>query len=196
MLDGLTEEREQGITIDVAYRYFTTEARSFIVADTPVHEEYTRNMAVGASNAALAVILIDIRKGVLLQTRRHAKICSIMGIRHFVFAVNKMDLVNYDEEAFSRVSDEIKSLQRELNLQNVKIIPVSATEGDNVASRSEKMKWYDGETLLSYLRMLMSMIRARKKAFIFLFREFADLTIRSGDFRAKSKAEKFSLIMK
>lgn len=151
LLDGLTEEREQGITIDVAYRYFTTDRRSFIVADTPGHEEYTRNMAVGASNAELAVILIDVRKGVLLQTRRHARICSIMGIRHFVFAVNKMDLVDYDRNVFSYIAEEIANLQRELNLQDVKIIPVSATEGDNVASLSQKMKWYNGETLLSYL---------------------------------------------
>lgn len=151
LLDGLTEEREQGITIDVAYRYFTTDKRSFIVADTPGHEEYTRNMAVGASNAELAVILIDVRKGVLLQTRRHARICAIMGIRHFVFAVNKMDLVDYDRNVFSYIAEEIANLQRELNLQNVKIIPVSATEGDNVASLSQKMKWYNGETLLSYL---------------------------------------------
>lgn len=151
LLDGLTEEREQGITIDVAYRYFTTDKRSFIVADTPGHEEYTRNMAVSASNAELAIILIDVRKGVLLQTRRHARICSIMGIHHFVFAVNKMDLVNYDMAIFARIEREIANLQRELNLQNVKIIPVSATEGDNVASLSSKMKWYHGETLLSYL---------------------------------------------
>ncbi len=147
LLDGLTEEREQGITIDVAYRYFSTNKRSFIVADTPGHEEYTRNMAVGASNAELAVILIDAGQGVLIQTRRHVRICSIMGISHFVFAVNKMDLVNYDEKIFNKIADKI----RELNLQNVKIIPVSATEGDNVTKLSPNMKWYKGETLLSYL---------------------------------------------
>lgn len=151
LLDGLTEEREQGITIDVAYRYFTTDVRSFIVADTPGHEEYTRNMAVGASNADLAVILIDAQQGVLLQTKRHARICEIMGIRHFVFAVNKMDLVNYEEEIFNDVLEEINKLQKELNLQNIKVIPVSATEGDNVADISENMKWYKGETLLSHL---------------------------------------------
>ena len=147
LLDGLTEEREQGITIDVAYRYFTTDVRSFIVADTPGHEEYTRNMAVGASNAELAVILIDAQQGVLLQTRRHARICSIMGINHFVFAVNKMDLVKYDEKVFNRIAGEI----RELLLPNVKIIPVSATEGDNISELSDNMRWYKGETLLAYL---------------------------------------------
>lgn len=151
LLDGLTEEREQGITIDVAYRYFTTDMRSFIVADTPGHEEYTRNMAVGASNADLAVILIDASKGVLLQTRRHARICSIMGIRHFVFAVNKMDLVSYSENIFADVCEEIRELQEELSLQNVKVIPVSATEGDNVAEFGANMNWYHEETLLAYL---------------------------------------------
>ena len=114
LLDGLMAEREQGITIDVAYRYFTTEKRSFIVADTPGHEEYTRNMAVGASFADLAVILIDASQGVLVQTRRHARICALMGIRHFVFAVNKMDLVKYDQETFRKIEEQIKELQEEL----------------------------------------------------------------------------------
>jgi small GTP-binding protein len=113
LLDGLMAEREQGITIDVAYRYFTTEKRSFIVADTPGHEEYTRNMAVGASFADLAVILIDASQGVLVQTRRHARICALMGIRHFVFAVNKMDLVKYDQETFRKIEEQIKELQEE-----------------------------------------------------------------------------------
>ncbi len=112
-------EREQGITIDVAYRYFTTDKRSFIVADTPGHEEYTRNMAVGASFADLAVILIDAKQGVLVQTRRHARICALMGIRYFVFAVNKMDLVDYDEKRFDEIVDQIMNLQRSLNLANV-----------------------------------------------------------------------------
>ena len=151
LLDGLTEEREQGITIDVAYRYFTTDVRSFIVADTPGHEEYTRNMAVGASFADLAVILVDAAKGVLMQTRRHARICSVMGIRYFVFAVNKMDLVNYDKVTFYKIESEIEKLAQELNLQNIKVIPVSATEGDNVAHVTDTMKWYTGESLLSYL---------------------------------------------
>lgn len=151
LLDGLTEEREQGITIDVAYRYFTTDRRSFIVADTPGHEEYTRNMAVGASFAELAVILVDAEQGVLVQTRRHARICALMGIRHFVFAVNKMDLVDYREARFQEISAQINELSKELHLPSVTIIPVSATEGDNVTVRSEKMSWYTGDVLLDFL---------------------------------------------
>jgi sulfate adenylyltransferase subunit 1 len=151
LLDGLMAEREQGITIDVAYRYFTTDNRSFIVADTPGHEEYTRNMAVGASFADLAVILVDASQGVLVQTRRHARICNLMGIRYFVFAVNKMDLVDYSEERFNEILKQIEELKNELSLENVKIIPLSATEGDNVTVKSENIPWYDGETLLQYL---------------------------------------------
>lgn len=151
LLDGLMAEREQGITIDVAYRYFTTDHRSFIVADTPGHEEYTRNMAVGASFADLAIILVDAKQGVLVQTRRHARICSLMGIRYFVFAVNKMDLVGYDEKRFNEIKAQIDELSGELGLPNVKIIPVSATEGDNVTKKTENIKWYDGEALLTYL---------------------------------------------
>ncbi len=151
LLDGLMAEREQGITIDVAYRYFTTENRSFIVADAPGHEEYTRNMAVGASFAQLAVILVDARRGVLVQTRRHCRICRLMGINHFVFAVNKMDLVGYGEERFSDISKDIDGLSSSLGLKDVKIIPVSATEGDNVTKKSDNMKWWPGEPLLAYL---------------------------------------------
>ena len=151
LLDGLMAEREQGITIDVAYRYFTTDKRSFIVADTPGHEEYTRNMAVGASFADLAVILIDAKQGVLVQTRRHARICALMGIRYFVFAVNKMDLVGYDEKRFDEITKQIVELTKELGLANVRIIPVSATEGDNVTTKSENIPWYKGPALLPYL---------------------------------------------
>ena len=151
LLDGLMAEREQGITIDVAYRYFTTDNRSFIVADTPGHEEYTRNMAVGASFADLAVILIDASQGVLVQTRRHARICKLMGIRYFVFAVNKMDLVKYDKNAYDKIVGQIEELKNELSLENVKIIPLSATEGDNVTVKSENITWYDGKPLLEYL---------------------------------------------
>lgn len=151
LLDGLMAEREQGITIDVAYRYFTTEKRSFIVADTPGHEEYTRNMAVGASFADLSIILIDAKQGVLVQTRRHARICALMGIKYFVFAVNKMDLVNYDEKRFNEIKAQVDELAKELNLANVKLIPVSATEGDNITTKSENTPWYKGEALLTYL---------------------------------------------
>jgi sulfate adenylyltransferase subunit 1 len=151
LLDGLTEEREQGITIDVAYRYFTTDARSFIVADTPGHEEYTRNMAVGASFADLAVILTDASQGVLIQTKRHARICALMGIKYFVFAVNKMDLVDYDQARFDAIAKDIQALAGELGLEHVVIIPVSATEGDNVTKKSANMPWYTGPTILGEL---------------------------------------------
>lgn len=151
LLDGLMAEREQGITIDVAYRYFTTDNRSFIVADTPGHEEYTRNMAVGASFADLAVILIDASQGVLVQTRRHARICKLMGIRHFVFAVNKMDLVKYSKSRFDEIVKQIEELKNELLLEDIYIIPLSATEGDNVTVKSENIPWYNGVPLLQYL---------------------------------------------
>lgn len=151
LLDGLMAEREQGITIDVAYRYFTTDNRSFIVADTPGHEEYTRNMAVGASFADLAVILIDASQGVLVQTRRHARICKLMGIRHFVFAVNKMDLVKYSKLRFDEIVKQIEELKNELLLDDIYIIPLSATEGDNVTVKSENIPWYNGVPLLQYL---------------------------------------------
>ncbi len=151
LLDGLMAEREQGITIDVAYRFFTTDSRSFIVADTPGHEEYTRNMAVGASFADLAVILLDARQGILVQTRRHARICALMGIRYYCFAVNKMDLVSWKQETFSRIENDLKKLAAELGLEHIIVIPVSATEGDNVTLPSANMTWYQGPTILSYL---------------------------------------------
>lgn len=151
LLDGLMAEREQGITIDVAYRYFTTDNRSFIVADTPGHEEYTRNMAVGASFADLSIILIDAKQGVLVQTKRHARICELMGIKHFVFAINKMDLVGYSKERFIEIEKEVLKLQEELSLENIVTIPLCATEGDNVTSKSENTPWYNGMHLLEYL---------------------------------------------
>lgn len=147
-------EREQGITIDVAYRYFTTERRSFIVADTPGHEEYTRNMAVGASFADLAVILVDASQGVLTQTRRHTRICSLMGIKHFVFAVNKMDLIDFEQEKFQKIQKDIKVLLAEFEYSTAQMIPVSATEGDNITKRSVHMPWYTGKTLLDYLETI------------------------------------------
>lgn len=151
LLDGLMAEREQGITIDVAYRYFTTEKRSFIVADTPGHEEYTRNMAVGASFADVAVILIDATQGMLIQTRRHIRICSLMGIKHFVFAINKMDLVHYDKSTFDKIARDIKKFVSEFDVLSIRMIPVSATEGDNITHTSFAMPWYHNETLLEYL---------------------------------------------
>ena len=154
LLDGLMAEREQGITIDVAYRYFTTDRRSFIVADTPGHEEYTRNMAVGASFADLSVILVDASQGVLVQTRRHARICKLMGIRYFVFAVNKMDLVGYSKERFEEILKQINELAAELSLHSVYVIPLSATEGDNVTVKSKNIAWYQGKALLDYLETI------------------------------------------
>ena len=154
LLDGLMAEREQGITIDVAYRYFTTERRSFIVADTPGHEEYTRNMAVGASFANLAVILVDASQGVLTQTRRHTRICSLMGIKHFVFAINKMDLIDYQQDKFKKIQKDIKVLLAEFDYSTAQMIPVSATEGDNITKRSNHMPWYKGKTLLDYLETI------------------------------------------
>lgn len=151
LLDGLMAEHEQGITIDVAYRYFTTDKRSFIVADTPGHEEYTRNMAVGASFADLAVILVDASKGVLVQTRRHARISHLMGIKNFVFAVNKMDIIDYDENKFNQIEEQINELVAQIGLENTAIIPLSATEGDNVTHISADMPWYKGKALLDFL---------------------------------------------
>lgn len=165
LLDGLMAEREQGITIDVAYRYFTTDNRSFIVADTPGHEEYTRNMAVGASFADLAVILVDASQGVLVQTRRHARICRLMGIRHFVFAVNKMDLVAYSEEVFKRIQGQIAELAQTHSLDNIQIIPLSATEGDNVTTKSKNIPWYDGPALLEYLETVDTANTAQEQGF-------------------------------
>jgi bifunctional enzyme CysN/CysC len=154
LLDGLMAEREQGITIDVAYRYFSTQNRSFIVADTPGHEEYTRNMAVGASFADLAVILVDASQGVLVQTKRHTRICALMGIKHFVFAVNKMDLVDYAKDTFDQIKRDIRLMTAEYDLDSLHMIPVSATEGDNITNPSVNMSWYKDGTLLSYLEQI------------------------------------------
>jgi bifunctional enzyme CysN/CysC len=151
LVDGLEAEREQGITIDVAYRFFATDKRKFIVADTPGHEQYTRNMATGASNSELAVILIDARKGVLTQTRRHAYIASLLGIRHVVLAVNKIDLVEFSQDVFNRIVEEFTEFSRQLNFASLVSIPLSARYGDNVITRSANMPWYAGPPLLEYL---------------------------------------------
>ncbi len=151
LLDGLMAEREQGITIDVAYRYFTTESRSFIVADCPGHEQYTRNMAVGASFADLAVILVDASKGVLLQTKRHARICALMGVKHFVLAINKIDLVGYNKDIYEDIKKEFKELCANFDIETIQVIPVSAKQGDNIVDKSLNMTWYDGLALLPYL---------------------------------------------
>jgi bifunctional enzyme CysN/CysC len=151
LVDGLAAEREQGITIDVAYRFFTTDKRKFIVADTPGHEQYTRNMVTGASTADLAVILIDARKGVLTQTRRHSYLVALLGIRHIVLAINKMDLVGYSQDVFERIEREYREFARQIKLDAITCIPVSAVAGDNVTARSARMPWYLGPPLLSYL---------------------------------------------
>lgn len=155
LLDGLVAEREQGITIDVAYRYFSTQTRHFIVADTPGHEEYTRNMAVGASFSDLAILLVDMTKGVSLQTKRHLRICELMGIQHYVFALNKMDLVNYSHERFGMVRHELlRLLQQFPSIQHYHFIPLSGKKGDNILESSEKMSWYQGKALLPYLETI------------------------------------------
>ncbi len=154
LVDGLQSEREQGITIDVAYRYFSTEKRKFIIADTPGHEQYTRNMATGASTADLAIILIDARRGVLTQTRRHSFIVTLLGIRHVVVAINKMDLVNYDEAVYESIKTEYGKLAAELGVEDVHFIPLSALAGENVVSRSEALGWYHGPALLDLLESI------------------------------------------
>lgn len=166
LLDGLMAEREQGITIDVAYRYFTTSKRSFIVADTPGHEEYTRNMAVGASFADAAVILLDATKGVLVQTKRHTRICSLMGIRDFIFIVNKMDLADYKEDGFLTIKQELEEFIRNFPYNSMMVIPVSATIGDNITAPSTKMKWFQGPALLSYLEELELDSENEKEEFV------------------------------
>jgi len=151
LVDGLAAEREQGITIDVAYRYFATDKRKFIVADTPGHEQYTRNMATGASTAELAVLLIDARKGVLSQTRRHAVIVSMLGVRHVALAINKMDLVGYDEATFRRIDAEFRDFARHLRFISIEAIPLVAKDGDNLVHQSAHMPWREGPSLLAYL---------------------------------------------
>jgi bifunctional enzyme CysN/CysC len=195
LVDGLEAEREQGITIDVAYRFFSTPRRSFIVADTPGHEQYTRNMATGASNSEAAVILIDARKGVLTQTRRHSYICSLLGIRHVAVAINKIDLVDHSAQAFHHIVGDYFGFAKSLGFASITPIPVSARYGDNVTGRSEKLRWFDGPTLLEYLEDLDAEAGLADKAFRFPvqwvnrpnldFRGFAGTvasgTIRSGE---------------
>ena len=151
LVDGLKSEREQGITIDVAYRFFTTENRKFIIADTPGHEQYTRNMVTGASTADVAIILIDARKGILTQTRRHSFIVSLLGIEHVVVAINKMDLVDFSENTYNEIQKAYSELATELGIKNTYYIPLSALDGDNVVDKSTKTPWYDGKPLLSLL---------------------------------------------
>src|SRR5262245_48341189 len=160
LLDGLDAEREQGITIDVAYRYFATARRAFIVADTPGHQQYTRNMATGASNAELAVLLVDARKGLVEQTRRHAAIVSLLGIRHIVLAVNKIDLVDFSEAAFREIEAAFAAFAAPLNFHSAVAVPISARLGDKVASRSRRMAWYTGPSLLAHLETVETDLEA------------------------------------
>ena len=165
LMDGLQAEREQGITIDVAYRYFSTDKRKFIVADTPGHEQYTRNMATGASNADVAVILVDGRKGILTQTRRHSYIVSLVGIRNVIVAINKMDLVDYSQEKYNEIEASYREFAKELGFDSISCIPISALEGDNIINKSENTDWYTGPTLMSYLETIQVASDLREKAF-------------------------------
>lgn len=151
LLDGLKAEREEGITIDVAYRYFSTNLRKFIIADTPGHEQYTRNMITGGSTANLAIILVDARTGVITQTRRHTFLVSLLGIKHIVLAVNKMDLVDFSEEVFNKIKGEYLELTNQLGIEDVTCFPISAKKGDNVVEKSERTPWFEGTSLLQYL---------------------------------------------
>ncbi len=155
LLDGLNAEREQGITIDVAYRFFSTDKRNFIVADTPGHEQYTRNMVTGASTADVAVILIDARKGVLIQTRRHSYLVSLIGIRKVVLAINKLDMVGYSKEVFDRIEAEYRAFAQQIGLEDIVCIPLSALKGDNVTAPSANTRWYHGPTLMGYLETVV-----------------------------------------
>src|SRR3954463_3024536 len=151
LTDGLRAEREQGITIDVAYRYFATPNRKFIIADTPGHVQYTRNMVTGASTADLGLVLVDARQGLTEQSRRHAVILSLLRVPHLVLAVNKMDLVDYDEATYNKIHEEFTSFATKLSIPDLEVIPISALKGDNVVTRSENMAWYSGPTLMHHL---------------------------------------------
>jgi bifunctional enzyme CysN/CysC len=167
LVDGLTAEREQGITIDVAYRFFSTDKRKFIVADTPGHEQYTRNMATGASNADLALLLVDARKGLLTQTRRHSFILSLVGVKHVVLVINKIDLVDYDQEVFDRIEAEYRAFAKDLGFQSLAAVPVSALRGDNILTNSERMPWFTGTPLVPYLEAIEVAQDKSAKAFRF-----------------------------
>lgn len=212
--DGLRDEREQGITIDVAYRYFTTPKRKFIIADTPGHIEYTRNMVTGASTANAAVVLIDARNGVVEQTKRHSFIASLLQIPHLIVCVNKMDLVDYSETVFEEITRQFEKVSSKLLIDDIRFIPVSALKGDNVVERSEEMEWYDGATLLNTLETLhissdfnkvdarmpvQTVIRPQREGFIDyrgyvgrvasgIFRKGDDITVLPSGFSSKIKS--------
>ena len=151
LVDGLQSEREQGITIDVAYRYFSTEKRKFIIADTPGHEQYTRNMATGASTCSLAIVMVDARYGIQTQTRRHSYICSLLGIKHVIVAINKMDLMDFSQEVYQKIKSDYREMAKMLDIDDIRFVPISALLGDNVVTPSENMDWYPGATLMKLL---------------------------------------------
>ncbi|WP_413283495.1 sulfate adenylyltransferase subunit CysN [Vibrio sp. MA40-2] len=151
LVDGLQSEREQGITIDVAYRYFSTEKRKFIIADTPGHEQYTRNMATGASTCELAIVMVDARHGIQTQTRRHSYICSLLGIKHIIVAINKMDLVDYSQKTYQQIKTAYRDMAKDFNIDDIRFVPISALKGDNVVTPSTQMDWYPGATLMKLL---------------------------------------------
>ncbi|MEZ9804667.1 sulfate adenylyltransferase subunit CysN [Vibrio cyclitrophicus] len=151
LVDGLQSEREQGITIDVAYRYFSTDKRKFIIADTPGHEQYTRNMVTGASTCDLAIVMVDARYGIQTQTRRHSYICSLLGIKHIIVAINKMDLMDYSQEVYQKIKADYREMAKNFNIDDIRFVPLSALKGDNVVTPSENMNWYSGATLIKLL---------------------------------------------
>ncbi|MDK9737716.1 sulfate adenylyltransferase subunit CysN [Vibrio sp. D404a] len=151
LVDGLQSEREQGITIDVAYRYFSTDKRKFIIADTPGHEQYTRNMVTGASTCELAIVMVDARYGIQTQTRRHSYICSLLGIKHIIVAINKMDLMNYSQTVYQKIKADYREMAKSFNIDDIRFVPISALKGDNVVTPSENMDWYPGATLMKLL---------------------------------------------
>ncbi|MEZ8281651.1 sulfate adenylyltransferase subunit CysN [Vibrio splendidus] len=151
LVDGLQSEREQGITIDVAYRYFSTDKRKFIIADTPGHEQYTRNMVTGASTCDLAIVMVDARYGIQTQTRRHSYICSLLGIKHIIVAINKMDLMEYNQEVYQKIKADYREMAKNFNIDDIRFVPISALKGDNVVTPSESMNWYPGATLMKLL---------------------------------------------
>lgn len=151
LVDGLQSEREQGITIDVAYRYFSTDKRKFIIADTPGHEQYTRNMVTGASTCDLAIVMVDARYGIQTQTRRHSYICSLLGIKHIIVAINKMDLMDYSQDVYQQIKADYREMAKSFNIDDIRFVPISALKGDNVVTPSENMEWYPGSTLMKLL---------------------------------------------
>ena len=200
LVDGLQSEREQGITIDVAYRYFSTDKRKFIIADTPGHEQYTRNMATGASTADLAIILIDARYGIVTQTRRHSYIVRLLGIRNVIVAINKMDLLDFDQEVFDKINREYNAFAKELGIQGIYSVPMSALNGDNVVTKSERTPWYEGKTLLEILEEIPLATASADAQFRMVVQYINRPTIKSivtydGDLHSASTGDAITLLL-